>query len=693
MAVLLALARHPGETLSRDQLLDRVWPGDYPTQDVLSHAIRELRRALGDEMPNPARIQTVPRIGYRLVATAVRLDCESEPGEAKASATSETATEPFTPDRSAHHGAAILRSGRHWPIVFLLFAVLGLFVVVLTWNRLRTSVTAKPTPESAVRLLTSSVLAERMPAISNDGKRYAYVQFDEKLERAGIVLGSMDSDEKRIISIPEMEQNNAPQWSRDGSRLAFQSSTGSKCGISLLQMNGMDVTGRRYLGTCSGHVYDMFDWAVGDRGLWLSRPAGPNVEATRIVLRDLQGVDHPLDYQRQAEDYDRDPRQSPDGHWIAFRRGLQPQGALYLVAGSGGEVHRLTETNGYFGRFDWYPDSRHLLISSRTGGRLGLYRLDTVTRQLSDLGIYDADNIDIAQGAKVAVFERVRLRQRIREYSMNGASVSQQWRVPSTGSESEAVYDPAGTRIAFISDRSGAAQVWLTPARQDQPRQLTRFEDARLLDLSFSADGNELVWVLRDDVGGDKVCLLDTTAQSPTATCMALEQKEIRTPRRLARPHRLLYAAQTPNGWTAFVTDLDLPRNSPQRVGGRSGIAPNLQVDGDAVYLTDPARGQVLLSEPPYVDSREVLSALPAWLVNRWRFARGAAWYVWSDLEAGNFKLYRTSLKTASGPEEILDVGPDRAFPLLDIASDASHILVRTELADETDIGVFGLSD
>lgn len=693
MAVLLALARNPGETLSRDQLLDRVWPGDYPTQDVLSHAIRELRRALGDTMPNPVRIQTVPRIGYRLVATVSRLESGPNGSMAKPIAAAEAQGDTLPAKRASRADEAASSARYRWPAFFLLLAIAGVLAVAQAWNRWHGSASTGPRPDPEVRLLTSSLLAERMPAISDDGTRYAYVQFDEKLEKADLVVGSMASEEKRVVSVAEKQQNYAPQWSRSGSRLAFQSSTGSDCQISLLDMNGMDVTGRSYLDSCSGHVYDLFDWAVGDSGLWLSRPVGPEASATRIVLRDLDGADHPLDYQRQAEDYDRDPRQSPDGRWIAFRRGLHPEGALFVVARNGGEVRRLTGSIGYIGRFDWYPDSRNLLLSARTNGRLGLYRLDTTTRQLTDLGIADSDFIDIAQGAREAVFERVRLRYRIREYSLSGPGASQAWRVPSTGGESEAVYDPTAARIAFISDRSGSEQIWLTPGQRDQPRALTRFENARLLDLSFDAAGRELVWVLRNAAEGDQVCLLDTTVSAAEPACMKLAQREIRTPRRLAGARLLLYAALTADGWAAFVTDLDQPGQAPQRIGDRRRIEPNLQTDGDAVYLTDPSSGRIVRADPPYLETHEVLRSLPSWQVGRWRLAQGAAWYIWSDLEAGNFKLYRTSLTRDSAPQEVLDVGPDRAFPLLDISRDAARILVQTEVADETDIGMLGLPE
>src|SRR5215467_9078512 len=73
-AVLMQLARAGGRTLSRDELLNEVWKGTCPTPDVLTQAVKDLRRALGDDLHAPRFVETLPRLGYRLVAPARFLD-------------------------------------------------------------------------------------------------------------------------------------------------------------------------------------------------------------------------------------------------------------------------------------------------------------------------------------------------------------------------------------------------------------------------------------------------------------------------------------------------------------------------------------------------------------------------------------------------------------------------------------------
>jgi pimeloyl-ACP methyl ester carboxylesterase len=66
-AVLQQLAAHPGRLLSKQELLDSVWPGVFVGDAVLKVAVREIRKALGDDAQAPRYIETAHRRGYRLM--------------------------------------------------------------------------------------------------------------------------------------------------------------------------------------------------------------------------------------------------------------------------------------------------------------------------------------------------------------------------------------------------------------------------------------------------------------------------------------------------------------------------------------------------------------------------------------------------------------------------------------------------
>ena len=79
MAVLVCLVKDAGGVVERSELLGSVWADAFVTEEVLTHCIWELRKALGDNARKPRFIQTVPRRGYRFLV-------EPEVVEARAAA-------------------------------------------------------------------------------------------------------------------------------------------------------------------------------------------------------------------------------------------------------------------------------------------------------------------------------------------------------------------------------------------------------------------------------------------------------------------------------------------------------------------------------------------------------------------------------------------------------------------------------
>jgi TolB-like protein/DNA-binding winged helix-turn-helix (wHTH) protein len=67
MEVLVCLARHAGESVSKEQLLQTVWPDTFVGDDVLTRSIFALRRVFEDDAKDPKVIQTIAKRGYRLI--------------------------------------------------------------------------------------------------------------------------------------------------------------------------------------------------------------------------------------------------------------------------------------------------------------------------------------------------------------------------------------------------------------------------------------------------------------------------------------------------------------------------------------------------------------------------------------------------------------------------------------------------
>src|SRR6201998_2075364 len=68
-SVLRYLVENPQRLVTHDELLEALWPDTYVQPQVLRTYVLELRKLLGDDPANPQFIETVPKRGYRFLAT------------------------------------------------------------------------------------------------------------------------------------------------------------------------------------------------------------------------------------------------------------------------------------------------------------------------------------------------------------------------------------------------------------------------------------------------------------------------------------------------------------------------------------------------------------------------------------------------------------------------------------------------
>ncbi len=81
LEVLAYLVENRGRTVSKADLLDALWPGEFVTESALTRTIRELRKALGDSASDPLFIRTVYGRGFLWVAEVTEAEPAS-PGAA-----------------------------------------------------------------------------------------------------------------------------------------------------------------------------------------------------------------------------------------------------------------------------------------------------------------------------------------------------------------------------------------------------------------------------------------------------------------------------------------------------------------------------------------------------------------------------------------------------------------------------------
>lgn len=121
--LLVFFARHPGEVLSRDELIDNVWTRSAVTDHVVTQSVSELRKRLKDDQPTSCDyIVTVPKRGYRLTAPVIWCTSQED-----GTVVRESVSVPVSHTRSVH-----LPEARAWLYDWLVFGVaLGLCLALV----------------------------------------------------------------------------------------------------------------------------------------------------------------------------------------------------------------------------------------------------------------------------------------------------------------------------------------------------------------------------------------------------------------------------------------------------------------------------------------------------------------------------------------------------------------------------------
>jgi DNA-binding winged helix-turn-helix (wHTH) protein len=95
-AVLRLLLEHPGQLVTKQQVLDTVWPGTFVGDAVLKDCIRQIREALEDVAGSPGYIETSHRRCYRFIGKVSELSPGARRGRLSAPGAADMESTSFT---------------------------------------------------------------------------------------------------------------------------------------------------------------------------------------------------------------------------------------------------------------------------------------------------------------------------------------------------------------------------------------------------------------------------------------------------------------------------------------------------------------------------------------------------------------------------------------------------------------------
>ena len=352
------------------------------------------------------------------------------------------------------------------------------------------------TPEASLVAvpLTTYPGTEDTPSFSPDGMQVAFSWCPENSDKnCHIYIKQLGVEPpSRLTDHPSADYS--PAWSPDGQTIGFvRSLTPTRSALILIPQRGgrervldvLDKSGQR-------EPLDVpyLAWTPDSR--WIVWPVMTESKVFALFLISVETGEKQRLTGPPAETAigDTAPAFSADGRTLAFTRQiLNGVGDLYLLhLASGyqpqGEPEKVASAKVRNSGASWMPDGRELVFSSGNWFSSGLWRISAQKPVAPRRLAFAADNATAPsvsqQGNRlsyvVSKFDtdiwRVTLPAR------GGKPVSPTRFIGSTKLEFYPSYSPDGKRIAFVSDRSGASEIWVCDADGSNLTRLTSSGDA-----------------------------------------------------------------------------------------------------------------------------------------------------------------------------------------------------------------------
>ncbi|MBS0319668.1 MAG: PD40 domain-containing protein [Proteobacteria bacterium] len=489
MALLLRLAAEPGQPVDRATLLDDVWERRGVTDEVLSRAIADLRTALGDDAKAPRFIETLPKVGYRLVAAVASVPAHAEPASAATPVPSAVAAASSLAAADGRRARSATVSRRTWYAASLVALLAALAIVAARHGN-------DEGPDLRRQLARATVLAgnaeaEVAPRFSPDGRLVAYAAGGE---RSRIVVETLATRTRHVVG-PTDGIANSPVFTPDGRRVVFLYFRDDACTVMEAPVDG---TLARVVAPCPAGLRTRVDLSPDGRTLVGSAPRRHDLPYALVTVDVGTGTVGALTAPEPGDGDDVQPRYSPDGRQVAFFRGSESRRELWLVdVAAPHAARRVSPRSGLTYGAAFMPAAQAVLVATDWSGFRALERVDLATGASTVVGGRGARFPDVSRTGDI-VFEAANYRANLWRIDVTGQQAPTiTW--PSNRYSSQAVLSPDGRRVAFVSNRDGTEALYVGTLDGDAVR-VPGGEGYRTIRPRWADDGRAL-YAVRSPIG------------------------------------------------------------------------------------------------------------------------------------------------------------------------------------------------
>jgi Tol biopolymer transport system component/DNA-binding winged helix-turn-helix (wHTH) protein len=510
--ILMMLLRRQGELVTREELRDRLWPSDtfVDFNHGLNAAVNKLREALSDSAENPRYVETLPRRGYRFIAAVEWVPAVPAATAIKPAPSAETPT-VLPPDLRASPQATFGSRGlayrpekegivrkarsRYWigASLAFVFVVLGVLLTASRTAKVISEATGfgheMPEGSNAGLERTRPLIAAAdtsAPAFSPDGNSVAFFREAAKPEESGIFVSAVGSNQ--FVRLTSGEHDCCPVWSPNGRIVAFSRLSNNQYAIYIVPSDGGEGQKRAaekaqtardvsYLLPPAGsgeHKLDTngivprhgeLDWSADGKSIAFAGASG--IYALSLENSSVRRLTEPP----PASD-DWGPSYSPNGQKVLFVRnhelGLPDE--IWVTSSSGGAASRvLSEQGRIVSAPQWSFDGRSVIFSSNRSGHPALWRAsldvpDSIV-QISQAGSPAWDPSISRRGYRLA-YERLTRSLGIWQMDLSDSSDKRAHVLVASTSDTDQgpgpQFSPDGEKLAYMSDRAGTMEIWVS---------------------------------------------------------------------------------------------------------------------------------------------------------------------------------------------------------------------------------------
>jgi Tol biopolymer transport system component len=404
---------------------------------------------------------------------------------------------------------------RNWRRVITRFQVPFLFAIAgLLLGGVWMSTANRAPANPAASVLTAYPGYEIQPSLSPDSTQVAFSWNGNQQDNFDIYVKQLGGGEPIRLTF-DAARDDSPAWSPDGKSIAFA----RRLGDDALEIRVLPSHGGVERKLARFHPPDgdsSLDQRMSPRlvtwspdGQWLVVSARLSNGDLSTLYRlpaaggELQKLTSPgAGTHSNVTMGDTDPVVSRDGHNLAFvRRGALADDSLVLEGLTSGltigdQRERVLAQRSWIGSPAWTPDGRGLIFSSNQGGSFDLWTIPALGGRAQRLPVGEDGAFASVSGRRM-VYARAVMDTNLWRMEITGdqKTSSPSPLIASTLVDLTPAYSRDGHRIAFMSERSGYTEIWISNADGSQPVQWTSFRGPTTMSPSWSPDDAHIAFV------------------------------------------------------------------------------------------------------------------------------------------------------------------------------------------------------